>query len=97
MAPFLIVVAILVCHSGGNFFHAEKRFVEVGHAEMVVRMNGDVPDFSRHSNYLLVARILLKDGGICQQRAVPSRVVKPETLRKLDFCQTRGLVAVKLS
>jgi hypothetical protein len=35
---------------------------------MVVRMNGDMPDFSKHSNYLLVARILLKDGRICQQR-----------------------------
>ena len=68
MTPFLIVVAILVCHSGGNFLHAEKRFVEVGYAEMVVRMNGDMPDFSKHSNHILVARILLKDGRICQQR-----------------------------
>src|SRR5262245_21311976 len=50
MTPFLIVVAILVCHSGGNFLHAEKRFVEVGHAEMVIRMNGDMPDFRKHSN-----------------------------------------------
>jgi hypothetical protein len=73
MASFLIVVAILIGHSGGNLLHAEKRLIEVGHAEMVVRMNGDVPDFSKHSNYLLVARILLKDGRICQQRAVQSR------------------------
>src|SRR6266536_3564235 len=69
MAPFLIVVAILICHSGGNFLHAEKRFVEVGHAEMVVRMNGDVPDFSRHRASLLVCWILFKVEGFCQQRA----------------------------
>jgi hypothetical protein len=67
MAPFLIVVAILICHSGGNLLHAEKCLIEVRHAEMVVGMNRDVSDFGKHRASLLDAWILFKVEGFCQQ------------------------------
>ena len=54
MAAFFVIVAILVGHPGGNLLHAEDGFVEVGHAEVVIRMDGDVPDFRGHGFCLLV-------------------------------------------
>src|SRR5262245_9339799 len=48
MASFFIVVTIFICHAGGNFLHAEKCFVEVGHAEVIVGVNRDMPNFSKH-------------------------------------------------
>src|SRR5438128_700982 len=67
MAPFLIVVAILIGHSGGNLLHAEKCLIKVRHAKMVVGMNRDVSDFGKHRASLPDCWILFKVEGFCQQ------------------------------
>src|SRR3990172_9499458 len=66
MAAFFVIDSVLVGHPGGDLLHAEKSFVKVRHAEMVVGMNGDVSDLSGHNPGLLVAQILLKDARSCQ-------------------------------
>src|SRR3972149_10903562 len=69
MAAFFVIVSVLVGHPGGDLLHAEKGFVKVRHAEMVVGVNGNVSNLSGHNPGLLVSRILLKDARSCQQRA----------------------------
>src|SRR3989304_10346278 len=66
MAAFFVIVSVLVGHPGGDLLHAEKSFVKVRHAEMVVGVNGNVSDLSGHIPGLLVARILLKYARSCQ-------------------------------
>jgi hypothetical protein len=84
MTSLLVVIAVLVGHSGSDFFHAKERLIEVGHAKMVVRVNGDVSNLGKHNSILLDSWILFKLHGFCQQRtesavsSLESRV-EPET------------------
>src|ERR1043166_9581467 len=48
VTALFVINSILVGHARGNFFHAEKGFVELRHAKMIFRVNSDVPDFCGH-------------------------------------------------